>query len=455
MARKSLFVATEALEVEKLQQARADAERDSEFDVLYQDITEDQAAKDAAQSDDENDTPLDGEEDTSTESPEASEVENVDTDDATVAAESFLRHHQANRDHTVAQESQFTESNFSPVTRYVGNKTLSGLNYLKDVGFEYGPVLLKHVYKGVLYALNKTVRAVVQGSVSMTNYVDKKIHSYDNMKTDLDKIKETLDLLETQKVDIAFTKDVVINQLKIGANYNFKESVKVAHKFFEDFFNGFEKNVQGNIAVTRNIVSAVVHGQAIQPAQLTYERFNFPNFVRRNVDGYVPDSDYVNSYAYQFVLPGDLVFVGWLPKQHLTEHDTIIEALNHSKMMVGVNTQASVVKDGVKYLSLSELKEMVRILESICDYGIALDKTYQAVIKNRNSIRGVMNVYMRFLLAAKRKVSIRDSLADFIAVKIACMDRTHIAGSMYVNDYMVRVVTASLSYLKEAIKAYS
>ena len=124
-------------------------------------------------------------------------------------------------------------------------------------------------------------------------------------------------------------------------------------------------------------------------------------------------------------------------------------------MMLGVNTHASTLKEGVKHLTLSEIKDLVSTLESICDYGVELDKSYKAVIKARNGVRGLLNVYMRFLLTSKRKVSIRDSLADFIAVKVAYMDRTHIAGSMYVNDYMVRVVSASLSYLKEAIKVYS
>ena len=176
-------------------------------------------------------------------------------------------------------EANFYGIEFLPFSNYVGNKALSGLNYLKDIGFEYGPVLLKHVYKGVLYALNKTVRAIVQGSVSMTKYVDKKIHSYENMRTDLEKIKETLELLDDKKITTEYTNEVVINQLKVGNNYNFKDSAKVAQKFFEDFFNGFEKNVRGNIGVTRNIVASVIHDQAVQPTQLTYERFNFSNLA--------------------------------------------------------------------------------------------------------------------------------------------------------------------------------
>lgn len=456
MARKLLSIATEELEVEKLQRLREDAEQNGEFDVLYQGIQEDIEAKDVAQSSEEDtEQPLEGEEDVSTESPEASETEEVDTEDVSAATESFLQYHRASYANSVAQEAHFADSNTSSIGRYVGDKALSGLNYLKDIGFEYGPVLLKHVYKGVLYALNKTVRAVVQGGVSITKYADKKIHSYQNMQLDLKKIKETLELLDDKKITTEYTKDVVINQLKIGTNFNFKESISVAQKFFEAFFDGFEKNVRGNIAVTRNIVASVIHEQAVQPSQLTYERFNFSNFIRRNVDGYVPSSENVDTYSYQYVLPGDLIFVGWLPKQSLTDHDAIVDAFNNSKMMLGVNTHASVVKDGVDHLTLSEIKEMVNTLESICAYGVELEKTYKNVIKARNGVRGLLNVYMRFLLTSKRKVSIRDSLADFIAVKVAYMDRTHIAGSMYVNDYMVRVVSASLSYLREAIKVYS
>lgn len=455
MSRKRLFVATEELEVEKLHREHVEAEKKGEFDVLYQGVKEDIAAKEASQtSEEETDTPLEGEDDTSTESPEASNTDDVDTDDAAIAAESFLRHHLDPTAFAIAIESGYADTS-STIAGYVGDKALSGLTYLKNIGFEYGPVLLKHVYKGVLYAMNKTVRAVVQGGLSTAKYIDKKIHSYTNLKADLLKVKETLDLLEDKKIETEFSKEVVINQLKIGNNLNFKASVDVAQKFFENFFDGFEKNVRSNIAVTRNIVNTVIHEQTVQPTLLTYERFDFANFVRKHVDGYIPASSCVESYSYQFVLPGDLIFVGWLPKRGLTEHDDIIEALNNSKLILGVNTHANVSRDSVEYHSLADLKSMVDTLIKICDYGIELEKTYDNVLKNRNAIRGVLNVYMRFLLTAKRKVSIRDSLADFIALKVASIDRTHIAGSMYVNDYMVRVVTASLSYLREAVKVYS
>lgn len=455
MSRKRLFVATEELEVDKLHREHVEAEKKGEFDVLYQGVKEDIEAKEATQtSEEETDTPLEGEEDTSTESPEANETEDVDTGDAAIAAESFLRHHLNPDTFTIAIEHGYSD-NTSTIASYVGDKALSGLTYLKNIGFEYGPVLLKHVYKGVLYAMNKTVRAVIQGGLSTAKYIDKKVHSYNNLKSDLLKVKETLDLLEDKKIDTEFTKDVVINQLKIGNNLDFKASAKVAQRFFEDFFDGFEKNVRSNIAVTRNIVNSVSHEQTVQPQLLTYERFNFSNFVRKNVDGYVSSSQCVDSYAYQFILPGDLIFVGWLPKHNLTDHDQIIEALNNSKMVLGVNTHGSIVKDSVAYHSLTDLKAMIDILITVCDYGIELEKTYDTVIKNRNALRGVLNVYMRFLLSAKHKVSLRDSLADFISLKVASIDRTHIAGSMYVNDYMVRVVTASLSYLRDAVKVYS
>lgn len=182
---------------------------------------------------------------------------------------------------------------------------------------------------------------------------------------------------------------------------------------------------------------------------------NFNNFVQKTVDGYVPTSEYVNTYVYKYILPGDLVFLGWLPKQDINEHNDIIESFNNSKMMFGINTDSSNVNDSVEYMSISDLKEMVATLKDICDYGMKLDDTYKNVIKDRNALRGILNVYMRFLLHAKDKVSIKESLSDLIMLKIAFTDRTNISGSMYVNDYMTRLVTSSLSYLKEAIKIYS
>lgn len=445
---KKLFSAIEELEVDKLHRETIDANRSGEFDTIYQNVKQNIEAKDEAEVENETDeTPDAG---NTTEDAIDAGAEDVNTDDVNVATESFLQHYRRTNV-SIAQESEMLRN----VGGYIGDKSLSGLVYLKDIGFQYGPVLAQHIYKGVLKTLNMAVKGIVQGTVSISNYIKKKINSYKNLKADLDDIEATLKMLEDNEVEAKFTKPTIINQLKIGNNYDFNANIQTADKFFRAFFNGFDSNVRGNIAVTRNIVDSVIKHRTVPPSKITYDKFSFTNFVRRNVDGYVPESSNVDTYSYQYVLPGDMVFAAWIPKPNLPEHDLLVDAFNNSKMFIGVNAEHVKVQDEVEMLSLDDLKAMVTTLKSICDYGIQLDKSYDKVIKDRNSLRSVLNIYTRFLMTSQKRVSVKESLADLIMLKLAYVDRTYIAGSMYINDYMNRLVTVSLSYLKEAIKIYS
>lgn len=470
MAKKLFSPAMEELEVDKLHTQQEQAEKSGQFDQLYQGIKKDMELKEKAAENSEgedeetgdsvpdetsNETPTDDSSEP-VEDPEVEKTEEVDGDDTSAALESFLKYHGEAQAISIAQEDVFTKENVLTAGKYLGGKAVDGLKYLKDIGFEYGPVVLKHVYKGVLFALNKTVKAIVQGSVSISTYVKRRINSYENIKSNIESLREAVKLLEDKELDgVKYTNDVVINQLKIGGNYDFLSNVKIAQKFFESFFSSFDRNVKSNVIATRNLINAVVHEQAVQPTNLVVEKFVMDGLTRREVNGYQTDNASVESYTYNYVLPGDVAFIAWLPKRNLTSHEAVVAAYNGSKIFLGMNVHTAVVKEAVDYPSISEINNYLDTLTAICDYGIGLDKVYSDVLRTRNATRGILNSYMRFLLKAQNKISIRDSMVDFIALKVAYTDRAYIAGGMYTNDYMVRVLTNSLSYLKDAVKAYS
>lgn len=459
MAKKLFSPAMEELEVEKLHTQQEQAEKSGEFDQLYQGIKQEveQKAK-VVENEESEEVPTDATptSDEAVEDPDVENTEAVDGEDTDVALESFLKYHGEFLAISLATEDVFTKDNFIAAAKYVGGKTVDGLGYLKDIGFEYGPVLLKHVYKGVLFALNKTVKAVVQGSVSISAYVKRRINSYENIKANVESLREAVKLLEDKELEgVKYTNDVVINQLKIGGNYDFLNNTKVAQKFFESFFSTFERNVKANVLMTRNLVNAVVHEQVVQPSDIVTEKFVMNGLVKREVNGYRVDNESVDGYTYNYVLPGDIAFIAWLPKRNLTSHEAVAAAYNGSKIFLGMNIHSTVVKEAVDYPTLQEINTYLDTLTEICDYGIGLNKVYSDVLRTRNATRGFLNSYMRFLLKAQNKISIRDSMADFIAMKVAYTDRAYIAGAMYTNDYMVRVLTNSLSYLKDAVKARS
>lgn len=391
-----------------------------------------------------------------------SSVDSVDTDhsddsdtesDDSVSQESFVDYSHEAVESMIALEEVFTRDNLYTAARYAQ----SGLVGLKDIGFEYGPVLLSHVYKTILYALDKILIGIKKGNAAIRKFIKNRMESYTVFKKKIASAKETLNLLhDTDTGDIPkYTDDLVISQLKIGNNANFLDTLEYAIGFMESYFSGLDTRVRNHTVAVQRIINGVMSGGVTKPEQYMNEMLPAGNFMSGTVSGYKPDSDVVIPYRYKDTLPGDIVFMIYMPKGHLTDRSDVLDAYHNSKAFLGFSQRTIGLVRECDHLSIDDLKRYLDRLDHLCDVCLRSEKVMDHIATERNIIKKNLNSYLNYLNVANTKISIKDSLAEYVALKMEFLDRVYVAGSMAIHDYIVRVITASLSYTKSAITVYS
>lgn len=467
---KKLGQALEELQIERVLREKATADAGNEFDHLYQNARQEikikeEARRDAAEDseessesggEDEEISPKDDTEKDAT-AAEGSESKEADTDidgieDAGTALECFLNLHKEALSNNVAVEDLFTKVNLA----YLGEKTLAGLGHLKDFGFKYGAVSLKHVYKGVVTSLNKTVQAITRGTLAIKKYIDKRINSLNNIKNRIETARKALELLDDQADRVVTVKELSqIKKLISGNNMEIESNLKKALKFQRAFFQHLDINVRNSTEASAQLVKNVIEGKVSSPNAVMRETFGFDGFIRKAIEGYKPDSQYLDAFVYRDLLPGNVLFAGYLPIENLDSHEAILEAYSGSKLFFGFSRSETKLVEEYELPTISELKAILDTAEQICDFGIQLEALFLKVIAERETLKKTLSPYVKFLLLAKNKVSIRDSMVEYVSYKIKFLDNTSIAGAMYVNDYIVQLLLATLSVVKTGVKEYS
>jgi hypothetical protein len=67
------------------------------------------------------------------------------------------------------QDNRFNEHKLTGVNN--GYWIEEHMPYVAELGFKYGGLLLKHVYRGVLFALDATIKGLFQGSQHLVRSV--------------------------------------------------------------------------------------------------------------------------------------------------------------------------------------------------------------------------------------------------------------------------------------------
>lgn len=452
MKNKPCFV-FEELEVDKVY--REDQAVGNEFDELYKEIKKDKTEQ-SSEGEPSDDVASDNEDESL-----ENAINNETSDDQTetnsdIALESILIDHRDAFNTYLAQEDLFEDKTGS-IPSYLGEKTLEGLGFLKRMGFTYGPILLKHVYKGILFALEKTLRALFKGSVSLVKYIKKRVYSYSNFKEKIQSARDVIKLLSDDK-DISksfFTNEVVIQKLLIGNSSNFLKNTVVFKDYFTGYFSIFSRKVDNHITGVNRLIENIISTNGNYSSEYYPSENLIPGLSEGLVSGFRPTSTEVNTFASNQLLPGNIKVIAFLPKPNLRKREEIVSSLAESKIFLGVDVKQVIAKKQVNFLSKRDLLSYLDILEEICDCGIGLEKTYISIAQKRNGVSSHLKSYMKFIYNLRDKISIHNSMADLISLEVQYLDKTYITSSLQIQDYSVEVLSASLSFIKENIEALS
>jgi hypothetical protein len=491
------------LNVDKVAEAKIEESKGDDFDNLYQDLSEakkaeeeppvdsseppaddtppatDSEPKDATEDDSDTDEP-EAKKDNSAEAKPATPEDKKDEDDTetptdadkeTKEAIESLREHYSDTSYSVSSEdfSDHLHSAGSYLGQaaldgasYAGNAALDGIKYVAGLGVAHGPDLVKAVGRGILYSIEKILSSLIKSSIAIVKFAKKHIFTFKSYKAKIVKLKEALNLyksLTTKKEfnseeELYKSKDY-IKLLKIKDNFNFDKNSSVFLELFNAYTNEILIKVRNNLSSTKTLISRVSKGDVNKPNRFMVEDISFTGFTKKTVKGYEPEHEGLDTYAYNKLLPGDEILLGYAPSKVLASNELIEEAYKHSKIFLGFEVNDGNVSEEVPFINIDNLEKYLEELTMICDIGIKQDKVFDEVIKIKDSLKSGLRDYLGFLYKSKEQVSTRESLIHFISLKAGFIDVTFISGSLTLQNYAIKHLNASTQYCKSLIKAYS
>ena len=379
---------------------------------------------------------------------------NQDPDKDDVGLESFLNNHVLALEEFVSLENDFYSSH------HYTSKLVDAFKRVKDIGFKYGPILLKHVYKGVVGALNLVFKTLVNSTVLISKLSAQYRHSYEDHKERIAELKKAVELINEGLVDPPDNNDrygngVIIKKLASRNSVDFLSLANEVLKFNTVVFDFSMKEMTNNVNGTLALIQMAMSSNVKAPSGLMTESTAMPGLVSKRIPGYDFSDAYVESYVHNVVLPGNILFIGHFPKKALTSREDILEAYKDAKVFMGYDEEHSISDESVEYLGIEDISNYLNILDQLCDIGLKENEKLDRILKIKRNIKIKLSLYLKYLAAAKEKVSIEDSLAEYIGLKIKYFDNVYIKGSNAVYEYNTHYIANSLTYLTACLKRYT
>ncbi len=425
--RRSLFVSVEEqLEIEKLEESRRIANRSGHYETLFDNLAQQQKVQE------ESDDPVDED------SPEETDM------DATEAMESI-------GDFSFSLE-EYNEQHWENKPS-LSNRLMSAVSELGILGIKYTPVLLKTMFKGVLYAFGVLGELFMKSSSAIVKYLDRRSTSFDKLLESIESLNKSLNIVKDDSGlnGQLFTEEPVINSLKIGSNVDFVSNIKTLNTFTKDVIGSIEKQVELDIGQIKHTISVSSFSNTSAPVNiLTVKPFS-TKLKPGTIAGFSSDEETTVSYLYSERLPSDIALMAFLPKNTQTVQEAS-RSYDASKVILGFDNSNFKAIGSVDYMSVEELKGLLKELKDLCDLCVAQKTFYEQLLVSKKQIRFGLQSYFTRISSANRKISIKESLVEYVYLKSLFIDKVYLASCINIHDYNAKTIAMALKFVEAHVK---
>ena len=334
------------------------------------------------------------------------------------------------------------------------NKIKSGAVYLKDIGIEYGPTVLKALGTGLLVSITMALRGFIYATGFLVKTIDKAINSYSSFETKIAKLEQSLADIKKAKI------------IKVSTNEQYSSKTIIGHMLSGkhtpvDSISIYEKFLINCISKTASKVESTNEGIKLLIGQAISERVKLtPNLIneidaqiglkKASVMGYKPDSDLVETYSYPVPLPGNLIYLAYLPKVNLEETD-IKEAYSNSAIFYGKDSSNISVVTKIDYATVEELTAILKTMSDICKWGKQHTVSLKSILSSRNGIKYSIKGFLNSLIKRATKNKDTDMLSKIIFLKLNFLDNCYIRSTDDTENITRKVLSNYLAYCQASL----
>lgn len=328
------------------------------------------------------------------------------------------------------------------------------LTKLAKIGYEYGKTGLLHVAKGVFYALSQVGVGLAAGTKLLIRTIKKRMKSYDAFQSKLDKANDLYNVIDKtalkKKEDYQdlYDDQLTIAMLKVGSSVQFTAHLKTLDGLIETYGKQVPRYVAGVVGSSKALMNAVMSGRVDINSLKYVDRMKIQGFSEKAGDGETMVLQYSKG------LPGDKLFCIDVPNPSQSDYDLIKQAYRDSRAYLKIMAE-TVSPDECRYLSYEEIPGYIDTLQRLINHGKEMERQLKTIEGYRKQLKPSFGSYIDYLTAEKRDITVRESMAEFVSLKVAFMDHVVIGSYLTLHDYNTSVLSAGMSYLKASISKYT
>lgn len=348
----------------------------------------------------------------------------------------------------------------SAVGRFALDKSIDLAKYLGYLGITYGPIALRNMYKGLLYVLFNVVKGLFVSIIALNKFIDKRINNFKNINKKILNLNKLIELKQQEGSDMKINDTVffhnsnIINKIKIGKSVDLSANITIANKFLNKVIKELDTGINNEHNMINKLIAMYNTGNSEIPFSLMQAMaINLP-YKHGIIKGYEINEELLTSQYYSDVLPGDLIFIVTLPKKDINDLDELKAGYKLSNMFFGLNTEGYETVEKIDYMNLQELKGLLDNLKMLVNTCLMHEQHFNNIKKQKLKLRYNFKRYYEHLITSKDKVSLKESMAEFVQLKSHLIDSVYLTAAMNINDYSISLINSYLNFIEKNIKEF-
>lgn len=357
-----------------------------------------------------------------------------------VAIESYLKHIGL-KDKTISKED-FSDYADAINSKYHATKKVIG--HIGDI--------LGKVWNGI--------RVSISFSIDILGKIIKKFETgFKGYLKECISLKASLSNMKNlQNQDHKYTNQRVIQNLFSGNLFEPQKTITILNDFAKSYFSNIKSSATISTKNIHFIIENVENRNFTGPSKLI-KLPALPDGVRLGkVDGYVPESDSLDTYVYKDKLPGNSLFIVYYPKEN-NDLEELDDAQRKSKFLLGIGMSEVNIPTESNYLSSRNISPFIDKLEEIANEGIASIRIFNDFLETKKHLAnelnklGKLNEY-EIDQHKKNNLDVKEYIRA-ISSTLQRYDNTYIDGSSKVADLMLRTLKSGTTFVSDNIKFYT
>lgn len=331
---------------------------------------------------------------------------------------------------------------------------------LVALGVRYGPGIADKLRRGVIYLFTRSVKVLFRTIASSSDYIKRHYHSVSSLKKDIASLKKASEELNEMQLgemeDENFTEEKSIPWFVYGTKAGFLGSAGEVLHFLDATIDPMAKRVLEDIHAVQKLIdmSSVTGIRGNVLAMMDVNPIG-SEYSRKTLKNYPMDNSDVETYVYQRPLPNGVIFVTNLPKNNLGDIEKVSKAYKDSSIFLGVETSPITMPEALPYLKKEELDKYIDQLAVIADLLQEHTGHYVRIANEGSKLKLGYRHYYQKLSSSPEKVSLHESLAEFVFLKQSFASKTYLAGMIDIHDYVSAYLVRATRFAKKNLKALS